>query len=128
MTYSTAIHIVTGIPFAVTFNNGTNTFTVTAAGDFTKTFAPGYILTAIGGSPNGGYQTVSSSTYTGGYTVVTVSSYSTGTAYPGPATYSTGTGTVIWFNATAGAPVGFVWTSRISPTVNPISGLATAGG
>ena len=128
---SAAIHIVTGIPFTVTFNNATNTFSINASGDYTGMFIPNQILTAIGGSPNGGYQLVTSSTYTGGHTVVTVSSYSTGTAYPGPAEFTTGTGTIIWFNATGGGPpppIGLVWTSSVSPTVNPISAMATLSG
>lgn len=92
-----AITIVTGTPFSVTFNNGTATFTIIGA-NYTSLFVTNAILTAVGGSPNGGYQTVVSSAFTSGNTVVTVTSYSTGTAYPGPATYTTGTGTVILMN------------------------------
>lgn len=94
-----AVTIVTGIPFSVTFNNGTATFTI--SGNHTDYFATNQIITAVGGAPNGGYQTVVSSLFSGGNTVVTVTPYSVGTAYPGPATYSTGSGTVISFNSIA---------------------------
>src|SRR5271157_3717442 len=98
------VNIVTGIPFySVTFNNGTNTFTINGH-DYTDIFSPNAILTALGGPPNGGYQIVLYSTFTGGNTVVTVASYSTGTSYPGPATFTTGTGTIIWFNNTGIPP------------------------
>jgi hypothetical protein len=124
-----AVHIVTGIPFSVTFNDSTNTFTITGH-DYTSVFTAGSIITALGGTPNGGYQQVTSSVFSGGNTVVTVSSYSVGTSYPGPATFSAGSGTVIWFIAGSGPPppVGLNWMSRTSPTVNSITGLATTGG
>ena len=62
-----AVNIVTGIPFSVTFNNGTATFTITGA-NHTDMFIANQIITALGGSPNGGYQEVVSSTFTGGNT------------------------------------------------------------
>ncbi len=97
-----AVHIVTGTPFSVTFVNGTNTFTI--PGNFTSVFVAQQILTVLGGSPNGGYQSVSSSSFDGTNTTVTVSSYSTGTSYPGPATFTIGTGTVILTNDVVVAP------------------------
>ncbi len=101
------INVVSGTKFTnVTFNGGTNTFQI--PGNYTNYFAPNYVLTALGGAPNGGYQIVLSSTFTGGNTIVTVASYSTGTAYPGPATFTAATGgTVIWFNNTGTPPITF---------------------
>jgi hypothetical protein len=106
-------NIVTGIPFSVTFNNGTNTFTITG-GDYTDMFNANALLTALGGSPNGGYQQVISSVFSSGNTTVTVTPYAVGTSYPGPSTYTTGTGTIIWFMSGAGGPsFGTVW-SRLN--------------
>jgi len=106
-----SVYIVTGTPFPVTFNNGTNTFTI-AGGDFTGMFITNQIITALGGPPNGGYQKVVSSVYSGGNTVVTVNPYSIGTIYPGPATFTTGGGTVIWFSNIA-APVA-TWSLQVN--------------
>jgi hypothetical protein len=92
------IYIITGAPFSVTFNGGTDTFTIVGE-NCTSLFNAGAILTVIGGSPNGGYQQVVSSTFSGGNTVVTCSSYASNTVYPGPATFTAGTGTIIWFFA-----------------------------
>src|SRR5271167_3032929 len=109
-----AYNIVTGTPFTITFNGGTNTFNI--PGDYTAMFNPGAILTVLGGSPNGGYQAVTSSVFSGGNTVVTVSSYSAGTSYPGPATFTgSGAGNIIWFHGsdwtlqTVLSPLGYNW-------------------
>jgi hypothetical protein len=114
-----AVHIVTGIPFSVTFNDSTNTFTITGH-DYTSVFTAGSIITALGGTPNGGYQQVTSSVFSGGNTVVTVSSYSVGTTYPGPATFSAGSGTVIWF--IAGTPPASLWTQVASDAIFTAAG------
>src|SRR5271157_508459 len=102
MPTTAAVAIVTGVPFAATFNNGTATFTI--AGNQTSYFFTDALVTVPGGGANSGYQIVLSSVFSGGNTVVTVASYSTGTAYPGPATFTTGSGTVLWFNATGTPP------------------------
>jgi len=104
-----AINIITGTPFSATFNNGTNTFTI-AGHDYTNLFVTNAILTVLGGTPNGGYQKVTSSTFTGGNTVVTVTSYSVDTTFPGPTTFSTGTGIVLLMTNVA-SPAGFTWTT-----------------
>lgn len=131
-----AINIITGIPFPVTFNAGTNTFAINTAGDYTGMFVTNAILTALGGPPNGGYQKVIASSFTGNHTTVTVSSYSTNTAYPGPTTFTAGTGTIIWFTDTAAGsipynvlfsiPGTYSWTVPVG--VTSISATTIGGG
>ena len=57
---SAAVYIITGTPYTVALVGGTNTFLVD--GNYTYIFDTGSILTVLGGSPNGGYQQVVSST------------------------------------------------------------------
>src|SRR5271157_5820982 len=64
MTASGAVNIVSGTPFyGVTLNSGSPASLFVAGPDYTAMFNTGAILTVLGGSPNGGYQKVTSSSY-----------------------------------------------------------------